>query len=291
MKRIYLVLSLAMFLFAACGGNNNVKTNENNEPVIQEAPEATEEVFLVERPADSPVAYEVLQLMLQNGLDGTDAAMVDFLEGRMDYEGADKLVFVPQRPEDNVTYYQFSDDYEDDWTVKCYPLKGGGWAVLAEVFYIVGDWSPCQYFAYRYIDGILTPAPDLLPNPKFSDIYSDPVMLEGLSESRIAWLKEIMDGENTDAGMLDLGNYNYNLDLYDAPFVVILGCQSMAMNDAYFDNKEFQFAKTAYHWNGEQFEKVGPVEYFAYGDETEGDEVVWEWDGEKMVPRYTYQEK
>lgn len=282
-------MAAAMTLFS-CGGNNNVKPDETNEPVAQDAPVATEETpFSVERTADSPVAYEVLQLMLKNGLDGSDAAMAEFLEGRKDYEGADELVFAPQLPEGNVTYYQYSDDYEDDWTVKCYPLKEGGWAVLAEVFYIVGDWGPCQYFAYRYVDGQLTPANELIPNPKFSDIYSDPVMLEGLSEDRIAWLKEIMDREDNGSGVLDLKNYDYNIGMYDAPFVVILGCQTMAMSDAYFDNTEFQFAKTAYSWNGEQFEKVGPVEYFAYGDETEGDEVVWEWDGEKMAPRYTYQ--
>ena len=284
-------MAAAMTLFS-CGGNNNVKPDETNEPVAQDAPVVTEETpFSVERTADSPVAYEVLQLMLKNGLDGSDAAMAEFLEGRKDYEGADELVFAPQLPEGNVTYYQYSDDYEDDWTVKCYPLKEGGWAVLAEVFYIVGDWGPCQYFAYRYVDGQLTPANELIPNPKFSDIYSDPVMLEGLSEDRIAWLKEIMDGEDNGSGVLDLKNYDYNIGMYDAPFVVILGCQTMAMSDAYFDNNEFQFAKTAYSWNGEQFEKVGPVEYFAYGDETEGDEVVWEWDGEKMAPRYTYQEE
>lgn len=277
------IVATALTLFA-CG--NNVKTDETNEPVTQETPEATakEEVFNLERPADAPVAYEVLQLMLQNGLDGSDKAMAEFLEGRKTYQGVDELEFAPQRPDGNVTYYQYSDDYEDDWLVKCYPLKGGGWAALVEVFYILGDWGPCQYFAYRYVDGKLTPANELVPNPKFNDIYFDPVLLEGLSEERIAWLKEIMDGENTDAGVLDLGNYDYNIDLYDAPFVVILGCQSMAMNDAYFDNNEFQFAKTVYFWNGERFEKAGPVEYFAYGDCTEGDEASWVWNGERFVP-------
>ena len=293
MKRLWTIalMAAALTLFA-CGGNNKVEIDGTNEPVAQDAPEATEETsFSVERPADSPVAYEVLQLMLQNGLDGTDKAMADFLEGRKSYQGANELEFAPQRPDGNVTYYQYTDDYEDDWTVKCYPIKGGGWFVLTEVFYIVGDWGPCQYFAYRYVDGQLTPANEIIPNPKFNDIYSDPVLLEGLSEGRIAWLKEVMDGEDDGSGVVNLENYNYYLGMYDAPFVVVLGSQTMAMSDAYFDNNEFQFVKTAYFWNGDQFEKAGPVEYFAYGDETEGDEVVWNWDGEKMAPTYTYQEE
>ena len=200
-----------------------------------------------------------------------------------------ELKFDLECPAENVTFYAFSDDYEDDWVVKCYPLKQGGWAVIASVFYIVGDWGPEQYFAYRYLDGKLTRSDEILPNPKFNDIYNDPEMLEGLSEERITWLKDIMDGNVNEHGVVVNESYDYTLGLYDAPFVVIMGCMSMDMSDAYYDNSEFQFAKTVFMWNGECFEQCCPVGGFAYGDETEGDEVVWEWNGENMVPIYTVQ--
>lgn len=293
MRHITLAFSMVLLscsLLVGCGGNSNAKTNEPVAQAVAEAPETpevTEETFYLERPADSPVAYEVLQLMLKNGQDGNDSEMATFLEGRRDYHGLTELKFDLERPTENVTFYAFSDDYEDDWAVKCYPLKQGGWAVIASVFYIVGDWGPEQYFAYRYQDGKLTPANELLPNPKFIDIYNDPKMLEGLSEERITWLKDVMDGTGNEHGGAVNEGYDYVLGMYDAPFVVIMGSQSMAMSDAYYDNSEFKFAKTVYFWNGEQFEKAGPVEYFAYSDETESDEVVWEWDGEKMAPRYT----
>ena len=289
MKNLWkMTLIAATLLLSACGGNNNKNTTEPLESMEQEV-EATADAddgFSLERAADSPVAYEVLQLMLQNGQSGSDKQMAVFLEGRKNYQGATTLEFDMPRPEGNVTFYKYDDDYEDYWTVKCYPRKEGGWFVFAEVFYILGDWGPCQYFAYNYVDGQLTPAYELLPNPKFNDIYNDPEMLKGLSEERIAHLKQIMDGNDTVSGVLNLDSYDYFFDIYDAPFVVLLGCQSMAMNDAYFDNNEFRFAKTVYFWDGEHLQKICPVEGFAYGDCTEGDEFNYLWNEEegRFVP-------
>lgn len=278
------LLATTLMLFA-CGGNNNTNPDEPKTQEVQTTND-TEGGFSLEREADSPVAYEVLQLMLQNGQNGSDKQMAVFLENRKNYQGASTLKFDMPRPEGNVTYYQYEDNYEDEWTVKCYPRKQGGWFVFAEVFYILGDWGPCQYFAYNFVDGQLTPAYELLPNPKFDDIYNDPKMLEGLSKERIASLKQIMDGNDTVPGVLDLDNYDYCFDIYDAPFIVLLGCQSMAMNDAYFDITDFHFAKTVFLWDGERFQQECPVEGFAYGDCTEGDEFSYMWNEEegKFMP-------
>ena len=276
-KITFIAATLTLF---ACGGNT--KTNVTDDPNKQETQTTTEEVFSLDRAAESEVAYEALNLMLKQGLDGSDEAMAQLLEGRKSYNGVSELKFdLPVPTDGNGTYYQCADDYDDVWTVKCYPRRKGGWTVLAGVDYILGDWGPSQYFAYNYVDGKLTLAMELLPRPKFNDIYNAPEMLNGLSEERIAWLREVMDGEDNEPGVLSFDNDVYYFDIYDAPFLVLLGSQIIAMNDAYFDRNDFHFAKTVFFWNGECFEQVCPVEGFAYGDCTEGDEYSYIWSEEE----------
>ena len=275
------LLATAMMLFA-CGGNTNTKTNGTDDPEKQKTQTTTEEEFSLDRVPESDVAYEALNLMIKNGLDGSDAAMAQFLESRKDYQHVGELKFDLAVPTDGKgTYYQCADDYEDVWTVMCYPRRKGGWTVLAGVEYVLGDWGPCNYFVYNYVDGKLTPAQELLPKPTFADIYNDPSMLEGIDPGRIELLKANMEGDINGDGVVNDDDNDYAYDLYDAPFIVLLCCQSIAMNDAYFGDNSFRFAKTVFLWDGEHFNKVGPVEDFAYGDCTEGDDCSYTWDEEE----------
>lgn len=283
MKNLWKTTLLAAVLtLFACGGNTNQETTETVEQEKQETQTTTEEEFSLEHASESDIAYAALNLMIKQGLDGSDEAMAQLLESRKNYQGVSELKFdLPVPTDGDGTYYQCADDYEDVWTVMCYPRIKGGWTVLAGVEYVCGDWAPCDYFAYNYVDGKLTPAMELLPKPKFGDIYNDPSMLEGIAPERVESLKANMEGDVNGDGVVNDDDNDYAYDLYDAPFIVLLGCQSMAMNDAYFGDNSFRFAKTVYLWNGERFEKVCPVEGFAYGDCTEGDDYTYSWDEEE----------
>ena len=283
MKNLWKITLIAATLtLFACGGNINKETNETVEQEKQETQTTTEEDFSLNRAAESDVAYEALSLMIKHSLDGSDVAMSQFLESRKNYQGASELIFDLLVPTDgNGTYYQYGDDYEDVWTVKCYPLKRGGWAVLAEVFYIVGDWGPYQYFAYRYVDGMLTPDNELLPRPQFGDIYNTPSMLEGIDPGRVELLKANMEGDINGDGVVNDDDNDYFYGIYDAPFIALLGCQSIAMSDAYYDYNNFRFAKTVFKWDGERFKQDCPVEDFSYIVRDEGDEYSFMWNEEE----------
>ena len=139
MKNLWKTTLLAAVLtLFACGGNTNQETTETVEQEKQETQTTTEEEFSLEHASESDIAYAALNLMIKHGQDGSDEAMAQFLESRKNYQGVSELKLdLPVPTDGNGTYYQWSDDYEDDWTVKCYPLKKGGWAVLAEVCMVV----------------------------------------------------------------------------------------------------------------------------------------------------------
>ncbi len=282
MKNLFKIALVATALtMFACGGNTN--TDATDDPEKQQT--TVEEEANTERASESDIAYNVLNLMIKNGLDGSDEAMAQLLENRAKYQGVSEMKFDLPVPTDGIgNYYQCADDYEDIWTVRCYPRIQGGWTVLAGVEYVCGDWSPSRYFVYNYDDGKLTPAMELLPQPKFNDIYTDPEMLKGLSEERIASLKEDMDGNKPD--VLGFGSGVYYFDIYDAPFIVLTDCQETAMRNANYGDIDFRFAKTVYLWDGEGFVKVGPVEGFAFGDCADGDDYTYTWSEEegRFVP-------
>lgn len=283
MKNLWkITLMAATLTLFACGGNTNKETNETVEQEKQETQTTTEDEFFSNPAAESDVAYEALTLMIKHGQDGSDVSMAQFLESRKDYHGASELKFdLPVPTDGKGTYYQCADDYDDIWTVMCYPLKQGGWAVLAEVLYIVGDWGPYQYFAYRYVDGMLTPANELLPRPKFGDIYNDPSMLEGIDPGRVELLKANMEGDINGDGVVNDDDNDYFYGIYNAPFIALLGCQSIAMSDAYYDYNNFRFAKTVFKWDGERFKQDCPVEDFSYIVRDDGDEYSFMWNEEE----------
>ena len=261
------LVAVSLVLFA-CGGANNVKTtslDESSEPARQKSSTTSEfeEIIPYVRQADSPIAFEALQLILQNGLDGTDKDIAEFFswradylrsDWRNDYSDLDKFQFDGMRPDGNNNTYYFNDDYGHGWHVVCQALKAGGWAVLLDVDYEVGDWYSVQYFTYRYVDGKMIPDPELLPNPKFDDIYNDPAMLEDLSEDRIAQLKGEMNA--------DANNYSYLTS--DMPYIELTGCPNIDAMDAYFDITDFEFPTTVYVWDGEKFVYAGLSKDFNY---------------------------
>ncbi len=283
MKTLWkITLMAAVLTLFACGGNTNKETNENVEQEKQETQTTTEDEFFSNPAVESDVAYEALTLMIKHGQDGSDVSMAQFLESRKDYHRANELKLdLPVPTEGKGTYYQCADDYDDIWTVMCYPLKQGGWAVLVEVLYIVGDWGPCKYFAYRYVDGMLTPANELLPRPKFGDIYNDPSMLEGIDPGRVELLKANMEGDVNGDGVVNDDDNDYFYGIYNAPFIALLGCQSIAMSDAYYDYNNFRFAKTVFKWDGERFKQDCPVEDFSYIVRDDGDEYSFMWNEEE----------
>lgn len=112
--------SLTMF---SCGGNTN--TDATDDPEKQQT--TVEEEANTERASESDIAYNVLNLMIKNGLDGSDEAMAQLLENRAKYQGVSEMKFDLPVPTDGIgNYYQCADDYEDIWTVRCYPRIQGG---------------------------------------------------------------------------------------------------------------------------------------------------------------------
>lgn len=181
------------------------------------------------QPADKGIAFEVFQHIPKEELDEkfwtkNYLCPEDCYRHFGDDEGNDA----------DAELFEYNGNHS--FNVDCFPLNDGGWFAL---LVNEGCFDGCSQtvHAYRYKDGVLSYASNVLPRPTFDEMIADPFLISGIDESEI-------DDFKAEWG----GRYLY----YVVGDTLTLGIETLN----YDDMLDEAIVVKRYVWNGEAFDEI-----------------------------------